>query len=120
MKTLLLEAVLLGILSTSAATAGTLDDQYQSPIPDERTFLRKDDQYEGLAAGPGREDTFYTFRKCFKIGWIERQHLTRTEWDLAVDQMLKDCKQEPLEADEKETIVEYLATYYGRGGAAHH
>jgi hypothetical protein len=113
MKTLLLGAVLLGLLSASAA-AQTLDDQYQSPIPDDRSFMRNDDKYEGLAAGPGREDTYYTFRNCFKIGWIKRQKMTRTEWDMAVDQMLKDCKQEPLDADEKETIVEYLTTYYGR------
>jgi hypothetical protein len=113
MKMMLMSATVLGLLAGSAL-AQTIDDQYQSPIPEERTFLQKDDKYEGLSAGPGREDTYYAFRNCFKIGWIKRQKLTRTEWELAVDQMISDCKQEPLEADEKQTIVDYLVTYYGR------
>jgi len=112
MKTLLMGAALLGLMAGTAMAQP--ETQYQSPIPDERTFLRSDDKYEGLAPGEGRESTFYAFQNCFKIGWIKRQKLTRTEWDLAVDQMLRDCKQEPLEADEKESIVEYLATNYGR------
>ena len=112
MKTLLMGAALLGLVAGTAMAQP--ETQYQSPIPEERTFLRSDDKYDGLTPGEGRESTFYTFQNCFKIGWIKRQKLTRTEWDLAVDQMLKDCKQEPLEADEKATIVEYLATNYGR------
>lgn len=112
MKTLLTGVALLGLL-TGAALAQP-ETQYQSPIPEERTFLRNNDQFEGLAPAPGREETFYAFRNCFKIGWIKRQKLTRTEWDMAVDQMLKDCNQDPLDADEKEIIVDYLATNYGR------
>jgi hypothetical protein len=112
MKTLLMGAVLLAL--TSGVAMAQPDQQYQSPIPEDRTFLRKDDKYEGLAPGEGREDTFYAFQNCFKIGWIKRQKLTRTEWDMAVDQMVKDCKMDPLEAEEKETIVNYLATNYGR------
>ncbi len=112
MKTFVLIAALTGVLTGTAMAQP--DTQYQSPIPEERTFLRKDDKYDGLVPGEGREATFYTFQNCFKIGWIKRQKLTRTEWDMAVDQMLKDCKQEPLEADEKEQIVEYLAANYGR------
>ena len=113
MKMLLMGVAMAGVL-TGTAFAQSLDDQYQSPIPEQRTFLQKDDKYEGLVAGPGREDTYYAFRNCFKIGWIKRQKLTRTEWDMAVDQMMVDCKQEPLEADERETIVDYLVTNYGR------
>ncbi len=113
MKMLLMGAALLGLM-TSAAIAQSLDDQYQSPIPEQRTFLQKDDKFEGLVAGPGREETFYAFRNCFKIGWIKRQKMTRTEWDMAVDQMIKDCNQDPLDADEKQTIVDYLVAYYGR------
>ena len=113
MKTLVMGAVLVGLLAGTAMAQP--ETQYQSPIPEERSFLRKDDKYDGLAAGEGREDTFYTFQNCFKIGWIKRQKLTRTEWDMAVDQMLKDCKQEPLEPDQKQTIVDYLVANYGRG-----
>ncbi|MGE0668860.1 MAG: hypothetical protein AB7O49_20075 [Sphingomonadales bacterium] len=112
MKTLVLGAALVGLL-VGAAMAQP-ETQYQSPIPEERTFLVDRDKYEGLTPGEGRETTFYAFQNCFKIGWIKRQRLTRTEWELAVDQMMKDCNQEPLDADEKEQIVEYLATNYGR------
>lgn len=113
MKTLVLGAVLVGLMS-GGAVAQTIDDQYQSPIPEERTFLRNSDKYEGLVPDVGREETFHTFKGCFKIGWIKRQKLTRTEWELAVDQMAKECSMEPLEAEEKAIIVEYLARNYGR------
>ena len=112
MKTLMLGAVLTGLLAATAMAQP--ETQYESPIPEERTFLRKDDKYEGLTPGEGRESTVYAFQNCYKIGWIKRQRLTRTEWELAVDKMIEECKAAPLEADEKETIVEYLAANYGR------
>jgi hypothetical protein len=112
MKTLLWSALALG-LAAGPALAQTIDE-YDNPIPEERTFLRDRDRFEGLTAGPGREETYYAFKGCFKIGWIKRQKLTRTEWDLAVDQMARDCNLDPFAPEEKEVIVEYLATYYGR------
>ena len=54
MKTLLMGAALLGLLAGTAMAQP--ETQYQSPIPEERTFLRSDDKYEGLAPGEGREN----------------------------------------------------------------
>lgn len=93
-------------------------EQYESPIPDERSIGRpKADSgaFGGLKPGLGREDTYYAFSGCFKVSWIKKQRLRRTEWDMAVDKMVMDCNLLPLEEDEKNIIVNYLVAHYGRG-----
>ncbi|MBI1182530.1 MAG: hypothetical protein GC201_18465 [Alphaproteobacteria bacterium] len=112
-----MKSVYLGmalLVLAPAAEAQTIHD-FDNPIPEERTFLHNNDQFEGLKPGPGREETYYAFKDCFKIGWIKRQNLTRTQWDMAVDQMVKQCNLEPFAPDDKKVIVDYLVASYGRG-----
>ena len=47
----------------------------------------------------------YAFSGCFKIGWIKKQTLRRTQWDMAIDKLVMDCKLQPLEEDEKGIIA---------------
>ena len=113
MKAIYLGVALL-VLAPAPLLAQTIHD-FDNPIPEERTFLRGGDEYDGLAPGPGREETYYAFKGCYKISWIKKQHLTRTEWDMAVDKMAQDCQLEPFAPDDKQVIVDYLVAAYGRG-----
>jgi cytochrome c len=113
MKAIYLGAALL-LLASPALMAQTIHD-FDNPIPEQRTFLRDSEEYEGLKAGPGREETYYAFKGCYKIGWIKRQTLTRTQWDMAVDKMAQECNLEPFAPDDKQVIVDYLVAAYGRG-----
>ncbi len=95
-------------------------EPYDSPIPEERTLgrdINRSDSgsFGGLKPGLGREDTYYAFSGCFKVGWIKRQNLRRTEWDMAVDKLVLDCNLLPLGEEEKTIIVNYLVANYGRG-----
>ena len=103
---------------STPVTAQTLDEFYESPIPEERAFNVPGQRasYGGLTPGVGREDVYYAFSGCNRVGWIKQQRLTRTQWELAVDKMAQDCDMEPFEGSEKEILVNYLTRHYGRYG----
>ena len=111
-----LAASLIGIAFCTPVGAQTLDDFYESPIPEERTFNAQPqrESFGGLPPGFGREDVYYAFSGCNKLGWIKQQRLTRTQWELAVDKLAMDCEMEPFDPSEKEVLVGYLTRYYGR------
>jgi len=114
----ILTGLAVALLCTAGARAQPAYEQYDSPIPDEPTFMRSHgsgQNFDGLRPGLGREETYYLFSGCLKIGWIKQQRLRRTEWEMAVDKMAMDCKLDPLEGDERDIVVNYLVRNYGRG-----
>ena len=64
---------------------------------------------EALPEGNGREDTFYRCTACHSTAVIRRSRLSRERWDELMDWMTERHGMPPLEGDERQVIVGYLA-----------
>jgi hypothetical protein len=76
---------------------------------------------EVLPEGPGREDTFYRCTACHSTAVISRSRLSRDRWDELMDWMTERHGMPPLEGEERQLVVDYLAGAFPRvtsGGAA--
>lgn len=62
-----------------------------------------------LPPGDGREDTFYRCTACHSTAVIRRSALSRAQWDELMDWMTEKHAMPPLEGDERDHIVGYLA-----------
>ncbi len=66
-----------------------------------------------LPVGPGQEVTFYGCVACHNTAVIRRSRPTRGQWDGLMDRMVERHGMNPLEADERRVIVDYLAQHFG-------
>lgn len=66
-----------------------------------------------LPEGPGQEETFHGCVACHNTAVIRRSRLTRAQWDGLMDWMVERHGMNPLEADERRVIVDYLARHFG-------
>ncbi len=85
---------------TAAAQTAT------SPTTDE-------DEWQGLPAGKGREETFFTCVPCHSLRMVTQQGLAKWRWNEAIDWMIDEQEMPRLSASERELIVGYLARFYG-------
>ncbi|WP_291296009.1 hypothetical protein [Elioraea sp.] len=79
-----------------------------SPLP----ALAADEAPEDPSAlpdGDGRDETFYSCTACHSTALIRRSGFTRQQWDDLMDWMVEKQNMNPLEADERKLIVDYLA-----------
>ncbi len=74
----------------------------------------QEDNLGGLAAGPGAEEVYYTCSACHSLAMVKQQRLDRDTWGATLDWMVYDQGMAELDADERELILNYLATYLGR------
>ena len=77
-----------------------------SPTTDE-------DEWQGLPAGKGREETFFTCVPCHSLRMVTQQGLAKWRWNEAIDWMIDEQEMPRLSASERELIVGYLARFYG-------
>lgn len=68
------------------------------------------DDLDGLPAGPGQEETYYTCSACHSIRLVTQQRLSRSRWDHLLDWMVAEQGMAELMADERALILDYLAT----------
>ena len=87
---------------------------YKYPLPGTETPVTYGKEFEGLAPGRGREETYYAFAPCRKLAWIKEQNKTLDEWKVEVPKMATECKIGTLVNSELEIIAGYLADYYGK------
>ncbi len=73
-----------------------------------------DDDWQGLPAGPGREEVFYVCQICHSLALVKQQGLNRDTWDETLIWMVEDQDMEPLEPEDRKLILDYLSTHYGR------
>lgn len=73
--------------------------------------VQAEDEFEGLPPGPGQEETFYACSPCHSIRLVTQQGLTREAWDETIVWMVEEQEMEPLEADERKLILDYLADH---------
>lgn len=81
----------------------------------------EEQDWQGLPAGEGREETFYLCAPCHSLKLVTQQGLSAKRWDEAIDWMVAEQEMPALEANERKLIVNYLARFYGedrkaRGG----
>ncbi|MDX1581200.1 MAG: hypothetical protein R3360_06205, partial [Alphaproteobacteria bacterium] len=90
-----------------------IDDTFRKAVPPEREPKRVTQDWEGLKPGYGREDTYYACVTCHSIHRIKRSFKTREEWAETLRWLEEERNVPPLEDDEREVVLTYLATQYG-------
>ena len=74
----------------------------------------QEDEFEGLPAGAGRETTFYACSACHSIKLVKQQRLSRDRWADLLVYMVEEQAMEPLDPEDRKTILDYLGTYLGQ------
>jgi mono/diheme cytochrome c family protein len=98
------------------AAAGLL---WAAPATAQTTFTPREESPEEFAAGPGRDETFYACTACHGFKLVAQQGLTRAHWEDSINLMVRRHNMPPLEAKDRETVLNYLeAAYPPRAPAA--
>ena len=72
-----------------------------------------EEDWQGLPAGPGREEVFYRCQACHSLAIVKQQGLDRESWDESLVWMVEEQEMEPLDPEEGKLVLDYLATHYG-------
>ena len=89
-----------------------IDEGFHNPIPPEKQLPTVSD-WGGLRPDYGREETYYFCSPCHSDARIKAARKTRADWSATIDRILEKYPYEPLEAQEREVILDYLAKQYG-------
>ena len=87
-----------------------------------QTFTPRDESPEEFPAGAGRDETFYTCTACHGFKLVAAQGMNRRQWDDSINWMMEKHRMPPLEAKERDTVLNYLEATFpprapaGRGG----
>lgn len=73
-----------------------------------QTFTPRDESPEDFPAGAGRDETFYTCTACHGFKLIASQGMNRRQWDDSINWMMEKHRMPPLDAKERETVLNYL------------
>ncbi|MFN3658343.1 MAG: hypothetical protein ACK4UO_13915 [Pseudolabrys sp.] len=76
------------------------------------TFIPRDENPEEFAAGPGRDDTFYTCTACHNFKLVAQQGMNRRQWGEIIDLMNEKHGMPKMEAKDRETVLNYLEAAY--------
>jgi hypothetical protein len=105
-----------GELQAPAETAPVVEQaSAPAPLPDsvEADTSEPEDEFDSLAPGEGREETYGTCLACHSSAIIRQQRLTRVVWGQVLDDMVEEMGMgEPLSED-REKMLDYLAEHYG-------
>ena len=83
-----------------------------------QTFAPRDESPEDYPAGAGRDETFYTCTACHGFKLVAAQGMNRRQWDDSINWMMEKHRMPPLEAKERDTVLNYLeATFPPRAPA---
>lgn len=72
---------------------------------------RAQDEFGDLPPGPGQEETYYACVACHSIRLVTQQGLSREAWEETLVWMVEEQEMDPLEPDERELILNYLADH---------
>ena len=86
-----------------------------------QNFTPRDESPEEFAAGPGRDETFYTCTACHNFKLVAAQGLSRAGWDDSINLMIQRHNMPAPEPKDREVLLNYLETAYpprtpARGG----
>jgi cytochrome c len=74
----------------------------------------QEEDFGGLPEAPGREEVFYTCNACHSIRLVTQQRLSRQRWAQLLDWMVEKQGMAELAVEDRDLILDYLATYYAR------
>lgn len=107
--------------ATVIAYLRTLSDSPQ-PLPEARAATTppsaaaappEPQDFGDLPPGPGQEETYAICGACHSMRLVTQQGLSAERWDGLIDWMVEKQGMAPLEADERQRIVAYLAEHFG-------
>jgi cytochrome c5 len=83
------------------------------------SFAPREEQPEQFPAGAGRDETFYACTACHNFKLVAAQGMNRRQWEDSLAWMTQRHGMPPLEAKERETVLNYLEqTFPPRAPAA--
>jgi len=73
-----------------------------------QTFTPRDENPEDYPAGAGRDETFYACTACHGFKLVAAQGQNRRQWDDTINWMSEKHRMPPLEAKERDIVLNYL------------
>jgi hypothetical protein len=67
---------------------------------------------EALPAGADRDEVFYACTACHSTAIVRRTRLSRERWDELMDWMVTRHNMNPMDADQRRRVVDYLAEHF--------
>lgn len=94
---------IVGAAALAVALAGPIAALSQTvPAP-------REERMEDLPEGPGREETFGLCSACHAYRIVSNQGMSRERWDETLTWMTQRHNMPPLEGDDRELVLSYLA-----------
>ena len=98
-------------LVTSVAAAGLIG-LAAAAFAQPQTFTPREESPEEFAAGPGRDEAFYTCTACHNFKLVAQQGMTRQRWDEIITMMNEKHGMPLPDAKDREALLNYLETAY--------
>jgi hypothetical protein len=96
----------------TAALTGLPSAEAQSRAP---TFVPRDESPTDFPPGRGRDESFYACTGCHGFKLVAQQGLSREQWNDSIDWMVKRHNMPPLQTDEQNVVLDYLAAAFPPG-----
>jgi hypothetical protein len=109
----LLHYAAVAVLLFASATIAQTPDLAQRQAEAAAALADRQEEETVLADGEGRSEVFGYCTACHNTALIRRSAFTRERWDELMDWMAEKHGMNPLEGEFRDTIVDYLARYYG-------
>ena len=85
------------------------------PAPTEPVapLAQEPEDFGVMVVAPGASETFDTCTPCHSERIVAQQGLRRDQWDELLDWMVEEQEMEPVDADLRTVILDYLGEHYG-------
>ena len=83
-----------------------------TPATAQTGFTPRDESPEEFAAAAGRDETFYACTACHGFRLVAQQGMTRAQWEDSINLMIRRHNMPPLDAKDRERVLNYLETAY--------
>lgn len=77
------------------------------------THFAPSEDWDGLPAGDGREEVFYTCQACHSLAIVKQQGLTKQSWHETLVWMIEEQGMGDPGSDDLDKMASYLAQHYG-------
>lgn len=109
----LLHFIAIALLLGTAMAVAQTPDLARRQAEAAAALADRQEEETVLAEGEGRSEVFGYCTACHNTALIRRSAFTRERWDELMDWMAEKHGMNPLEGEFRQTIVDYLAKYYG-------
>ena len=106
-------AAVIAYLRTLSDQPVALPVTAAKPSTEQAALPEQEENFGGLPAGAGREETYAICGACHSLQIVTQQGLNADRWDGLMDWMTEKQGMAELEKAERRRIVTYLARFYG-------